>query len=879
MPRGHASLLMVALPPAAIADDLCHRWAACGQQIVGLVGSMDEAVAHCRRSRPDCICLVADGAVPRRLVEDACWLRATLDVPVLLAMPDAGFANLELLAHTHALGCVVPPFAEAQLRAALDAVLGFHHGQMIDAIARQVSASNVMGVVVTRPEPPDYPIIHVNAQFERITGYTADEVRGRCPRFLHGEGTAPAALRMIKEAVEARRSCEVVLLNYRKDGTPFWNGFSLLPVHDETGAVRYLVGRVTDVSGLVAQKEALAASQARLLETQRIARLGHWEWDAATDGIVCSEEVSRIFGVSQGVLPTTLAGLLERVHPDDRARVAAAMRGGPAFELDHRVVWADGRARHVHTCGEGGRTAAERRTTMLGTMQDITERHQARADLAVLVSQLSATLEATADGIIVVNREHQIVRYNRRFVEMAGLTPEQQRIKDVRDLRAELFRRLKNPEEAEVRTRAIVETAPNEHRDRLEFKDGRIVERYSCPQRVGGEVVGRVVSFRDITDLVRAEERLAGIFAQADDAIITTDAKQRIVLFNRGAERIFGHRAEDILGQPLGRLIPEDKRGRHAQHVESFAAGPVAARAMSERPVEIFGLRANGEIFPADVSISKIRLGGELLFTAILRDISARRVMEEQRARLEAELRQVHKMEALGTFAGGVAHDFNNIITGIDGFAMLAADDVPAGSAAHEALQSIRAATRRASDLVQQILAFGRKGGTRLGQARLSTVVAEVVKLVRVTLPAGVELEVDVPEEDTPLMLDTTQIFQVLMNLCKNALDALGPQGGRIVLRSETAELAAGASGLPAKLPPGRYLLLTVEDNGVGMDAATRERIFEPFFTTKDHGRGTGLGLAVVHGIMQVHGGSVQVQSALGHGTRFTLYFPRPPAA
>jgi len=244
------------------------------------------------------------------------------------------------------------------------------------------------------------------------------------------------------------------------------------------------------------------------------------------------------------------------------------------------------------------------------------------------------------------------------------------------------------------------------------------------------------------------------------------------------------------------------------------------------------------------------------------------------RDRFEAQLRDVQKMESIGTLAGGIAHDFNNILGAILGNVALARDDVGPGHPALVSLEEIHKASVRARNLVQQILAFSRHEPQELVTQPLRPVVEETCKLLRATLPARVTLDVRLGEQPLPVLADTTQVQQVLMNLCTNAWQALKDGGGRIVVGLEEAVLDTATSQRLGAVPAGPYAHLWVSDSGVGMDAATRERVFEPFFTTKPVGQGTGLGLSVVHGIVRAHHGAIDVDTAPGQGCTFHLYFP-----
>jgi signal transduction histidine kinase/ActR/RegA family two-component response regulator len=262
--------------------------------------------------------------------------------------------------------------------------------------------------------------------------------------------------------------------------------------------------------------------------------------------------------------------------------------------------------------------------------------------------------------------------------------------------------------------------------------------------------------------------------------------------------------------------------------------------------------RKNGELITVICSASIVKIGGQTYSLNALQDITVQKQALER-------LRQSHKIELLGNLAGGIAHDFNNILTGMLSNLELARLDLPPTHAARQWIDRIGATAGHAKNLVQQILTFSRMEEGKLAPTRLQPVVAAAVELMRTTMPSMMRIEAEISEECLPVMADETQIHQVVMNLCTNAWHALPEHGGRITVR-----LAAN----------GPHVILTVHDNGCGMDAATLQRIYEPFFTTKDTGKGTGLGLAVTHGIVKSHGGVITVESTPGVGTTFEIRLP-----
>ena len=358
--------------------------------------------------------------------------------------------------------------------------------------------------------------------------------------------------------------------------------------------------------------------------------------------------------------------------------------------------------------------------------------------------------------------------------------------------------------------------------------------------------------------LRESEQRLSAVVQTAMDAIITVDGAFRIVLFNGAAERMFLRSAADAIGQPIHALIPR-------LFAENRVGGP-------ESREQVFsGLRSDGEEFPIEASIARSEIGGQTLFTVILRDISDRVRAEEDRDRLEFQLRHAQKMEAIGVLAGGIAHDFNNILGTILGNAELARYDVPDEHPARESLEAILKASERARELVRQILAFSRRSLPSQSVIRPDEETMDACRLLRATIPAGIDVETVVEPKTPRIRADPTQFHQVLINLVTNALQAVASQGGKIRIAVGPAFIQSASAERPAL---GRYCRLAVSDNGSGIDPKLRSRIFDPFFTTKGPGSGTGLGLSVVHGIVNTYGGFIEVDSQPGQGSSFQVYFP-----
>ncbi len=389
---------------------------------------------------------------------------------------------------------------------------------------------------------------------------------------------------------------------------------------------------------------------------------------------------------------------------------------------------------------------------------------------------------------------------------------------------------------------------------------------------------------RDITDRKLAEEALLSEKWLVDEYINSLPGlfyvfdENQLVKWNKEWERVSGYSADEI-SQMYGTDLFEglDKTIIADRMMKVFVDGIADAEA------EI--VTKQGKRIPYYFTGLRKEFSGKPHLVGLGIDITARKRAEEEKAKLEAQLRQAHKIEAIGTLAGGIAHDFNNILGIIVGNTELSLGDVPKWNPAYQYLKEVQKACLRARDVVRQLLSFSRKSEQQKMPVMIAPIIKETSMLLRASIPSNIDIRYNIPDDPGNIMADPTQIHQVVLNLCTNAADAIAGQDGVLEISLDSTALDEKAAAQHEDLAPGPYVRLSVSDNGQGIGPSEIARIFDPYFTTKEVGKGTGLGLSVVHGIVKSHKGEIKVHSAPGKGTTFVIFFPmveeeaeKPPA-
>ena len=506
--------------------------------------------------------------------------------------------------------------------------------------------------------------------------------------------------------------------------------------------------------------------------------------------------------------------------------------------------------------------------------RDVTEHKRADEDLRQLLSLQQATLDSTADGILAVNSAGRITTFNTRFEEMwrfpanilTSLT-DQQALKFVTD-------QLKDPKAFLDQVQQLYDRPEKESFDVLEFKDGRVFERYSKPQRIGHQPVGRVWSFRDVTESKRTEEVLIKndqLLRRAEDVgkigsweFILDENK---VNASDGARSIYGLETKEWSISDVQRIPLPEYRPMLDQAlkdlIEHGMPYNVTFKICRPTDYEIIDINAMAEYDAA----KKVVFG-------VMQNITERVRAEKDKDALQAQLLEAQKMESVGRLAGGVAHDFNNMLSAILGHAELALMHISPSERIHADLKAIEKSAFRSAELVRQLLAYARRQTVSPKVLDLNGRVASMLNMLQRLIGEDIDL-VWMPGAGLwSIKIDPSQIDQLLANLCVNSRDAI-PGVGKVTIKTENTKFDEAYCAFHTGFICGEYVMLAVSDDGSGMSKEVLDHLFEPFFTTKEVGKGTGLGLATVYGIVKQNEGFISVYSEPDSGSTFKIYLPR----
>jgi len=750
-------------------------------------------------------------------------------------------------------------------------------------------------------------------------------------------------------------------------------------------------------------EEALRRSEASLVNAQRIAHIGNWDWDIQNNQLFWSEEVYRIFGLTKTQFDGTYESFLGGIHPEDRQLVQSAVEAALSriapYNIEHRITRPNGDERIVCEIGEVTFDKSDKPVRLAGTVQEITERKLAERIIKESEERYRIVAETASDVIITIDERGSILFVNQAAEKVLGYKPEELIGSNVAIITPERFRVAhiagirRYLQTGERRISWSGTELPALRRDGREIQ----IEISFGEYRENGKRLFTAV-LRDITKrkraeqlIVESEEKYRNIVETANEGILLTDVDGHVIFINRQMTEMLGYTVDEMLGRTIFDFIFEDdfsttkckieqrrqgnpqtgefrlRRKDGSEIITLYNISPTKNQAgeivgflsmntdITERknadqsrrqaeanyrnlveslPVIVYLAEPSPPFAPIYVSpninwfgytteewfekpdtwLSIIHdedrehvlsttadamqrgLDTDLEYRIISRDGTTHWLHDKGRfvsddkgkrvgwqgviiditetKRLEEQLKQAQKLESVGRLAGGIAHDFNNMLTAINGYSELTLRTLEGDHPLRRNIEEIKKAGERSALLTHQLLAFSRQQVLQPVVLDLNEVVTDTAKMLERMIGEDVQLIIALEPETGLVNVDPGQLSQIIMNLAVNARDAM-PQGGTLTIETANLLLEPGDAKQKVGIPPGAYVMLAVCDTGHGIDDKIRQHIFEPFFTTKEIGRGTGLGLATVYGIVKQSGGNIEVESKVGAGTNFRIYLPR----
>jgi two-component system cell cycle sensor histidine kinase/response regulator CckA len=719
---------------------------------------------------------------------------------------------------------------------------------------------------------PEGKLRWVNVAGELHTGYTRQECLAmeNYPLPLIFEDDRE---RMRAELAEARKGfarTDVEFRLVRKNGDIVWVSASWRPFYGRDEAFLGLRVSIRDISSRKAAEELLKAERLRFLNLIEEAPIGVALIDRDLKFTYVNPKYTEVFGYTIEEIGDK-GEWVNRAYPD------------PAYRKEVIKAWKEDAGRFEPgekaarifkaVCRDGSEKTARFITVVLEagdylfTCEDITEKERANDLLKEQFTFLQTLIDAVPNPIFYKNREGQFLGCNRAYEAYHGISRSELVGKTVYDVLPEDLARLHEEKDQEV----LRELKPQVYESLVPERDGSarnviITKATFC--REDGGVAGLIGVIVDIEDrkqfekqLKESEERYRIAIEHSNDGIGVLKGDIPIYV-NQRFTQIFGYSGTDeILGKPISVLIHPDDVDRVMEVNRLRQLGmEVPSR------YEAKGLKKDGDPVYIEVSATQTTYSGETVSLIYVRDVT-------ERKNLEAQLHQAQKMEAVGQLAGGVAHDFNNILTAIMGYANLLQMKISGDDPLRTYVDQVVSASQNAAQITQDLLVFSRKQTFELKAQKMGRLLVGMEKLLLRLLREDIDLKISIGEPDLAVMIDANRINQVLINLATNARDAMSG-GGTLSIGVQSMEMDNVFVRTHGYGEVGRYVVVHVSDTGTGMDAKTIQRIFDPFFTTKQAGRGTGLGLSIVYSIVKQHGGYVTVYSEVGQGTTFRVYLP-----
>lgn len=735
------------------------------------------------------------------------------------------------------------------------------------------------GVIIAGAETKRFSMC--NRAICLMLDYTKEELLNISIYNIHPKETLPRIEELFDKLInkEIELAKEVPIL--RKDGRVFYCNITALPI--QYNDKPHLLGIFRNVTERKEMEDTLRLNEAQLSNSIKLAKLAYWEYNLAEDIVTLNDYFYSIFHTSAGQVGgyTMQSARFMKlfIYPDDIFAVMDKMRNAvkaddssPGDQFEHRFIHNDGKIGYISERHFVVKDSQGLPIKVYGVMQDITERKLAEEVLKESENRFRSIIENSKDGIIFFDGENQKILFgNDSMAELLKCSKE--------DLTGRSISSLHPPEEWKSIEQEFLKHVHGEILVSTEIpvirKDGSV--RYADISSSHMILDGRsyfAAFFRDITERRQAEKKfkqLANLHQTILDSVPVGIAYIKNLRFqwtNKAYARIFGLDSADIIGlEPSFFYNNEDYEKVKNEAYTQFPEGKTYHD-------EIQGKTKDGRLYthsmigkainPADLSEGSIW---------IAMDITEQKKIEAEKSRLEEMLLRSQKMEAIGTMAGGIVHDFNNILSGIFGYSELSLSVKDNPPDTNRYIREILNAAERARDLISRILTFSRQTEPALKPIIPKYIIEEALKLLRASTPAALNLKA-ILNSDSAVMADSTLLHQVILNLCNNALHATQSRPGVIEVSLEDMEADQEFARLHPGIKPGKHIIIRVSDTGCGIAPEILDHIFEPFFTTKAQGEGTGLGLSVVHGIVEKLKGIITVYSEIGKGTVFNIIIP-----
>ncbi|BHH85339.1 hypothetical protein LA52FAK_36280 [Desulforhopalus sp. 52FAK] len=644
--------------------------------------------------------------------------------------------------------------------------------------------------------------------------------------------------------------------------------YKILPGYENT-LKKVLITLVDNTSKWLAEQQLLV-SQNRFDLAMQFTNDGLYDWNLETNEIWYSSGWKKMLGYEPDELENNFS-LWERLtHPDDTKASLQMLnevidRKRARFEIEIKMKhkngdWVDILSRANVVFNDEGK--AER---VVGTHVNITERKARDKELKSLVRDQNIILDNVPNFIIFKDTQNTILKVTNSVALMTGLPKNEIEGRPSKEVYPDMVEKYWEDDLEVIRTGqpklGFVEPLPT--------ADGKTkwLLTDKIPYFEDEKVVGILVISTDISERVESERQLKesemrfrSLFENAADAIYVVSMEGKILDVNSVAQKQTGFSKKELLSMDVRDLDPRTIEDQDMENIwENIDLGGIAT-------LSTHHIRKDNSQIPVEISLTRYKFKEDIFLLAFVRDVT-------EKVETERQLQQAQKMESIGNLAGGIAHDFNNILSSIIGFTELAIEAAPEGSTQREDLKEVYIAGNRAKELVQQILAFARQSEKETKPVRLNDIITEALKLLRPSTPTTIDIK---PTIDNPVKVtgNSSQLHQIVMNLCTNAIYSLEESGGVLEIDLRNIFLNKDSEPQTSKLPAGEYVELTVSDNGPGIDPTIIENIFEPYFTTKGVGEGSGMGLAMVKGIVESYGGDIKVQSVPGKKTSFAIRFP-----